>query len=175
MRGRILFGIALVCIASAGCSSDLPEDRAAQSIANMGGRVNRSESASGKAVVEAVLSCTNMTDDGLKTLSPMKDLRRLDLSATKVTDSGLKELAKFKNLEYLDLSYTAVSNAGLKDLAALGSLKILILSHARITDAGIADLAGLKGLEKLDVYGTGVTDRGVKQMKQQLPNCKTNR
>ncbi len=68
----------------------------------------------------------NVTDEGLKELASLKNLRNLGLVGTKVTDKGLKELTQFKHLKRLYLRRTIrVTDAGLKELQkALPDCKI---------------------------------------------------
>lgn len=165
---------AIIGLTFAGCS-DTPGNQAVKSVANLGGRVGRDSTDPNSTTIEANLAGTRMTDEELKALAPLKEIRKLDLSSTKVTDAGLKELAGFKLLEYLDLTSTDVSDAGMKDLAGLENLNTLILSHTKVSNTGIVQLASLKKLQKLDLFGTVVTESGVAALKRSLPACKINR
>jgi hypothetical protein len=171
---RFVASIAVICGATVGCS-DRPEDRAVKTVAELGGRIGRDNSKSDKAMVEANLGGTRASDDELKSLAPLTDLRKLDLGATKITDAGMKELAGFKSLEWLDLSSTNITDDGLKELTILTNLKTLILSHDKVTNAGIIQLAPLKNLQKLDLFGTPVTESGANELRRLLPGCKVNR
>jgi Leucine-rich repeat (LRR) protein len=62
------------------------------------------------------LSDTNVTDDGLKHLQGLTQLRTLDLSATNVTDAGLKHLQGLTELQILDLNGTKATGDGVKRL-----------------------------------------------------------
>ena len=94
------------------------------------------------------LARTNVTDDGLKALEPLKNLRRLHLENTKVTDAGLAHVKDLTNLEYLNLYAT------------------------QITDSGLSQLEGLKNLRSLYLWQTKVTPEGVDKLKQSLPKCR---
>jgi len=52
-------------------------------------------------------SCTRLTDEGLRALSPLTGLKSLDLSLTNVTEEGLRALAPLTRLEYLVISRPA--------------------------------------------------------------------
>ena len=62
------------------------------------------------------LGFTDITDAGLKSISPLKDLEELRLQRTKVTDAGVKGLAQFKKLTYLDLAHTRVTTNAMTEL-----------------------------------------------------------
>lgn len=86
---------------------------------------------------------TGVTDNGLRALGEMKNLRRLSLDRTAVTDAGLAHLASLKNLEYLNLHTTAVTDAGLAQLAPLSRLRSLYLWQTKVTPAA-AEALGSK-------------------------------
>jgi hypothetical protein len=96
------------------------------------------------------LARTKVTDDGLKAVEPLTNLRRLHLENTKITDAGLAHLKGLTNLEYLNLYGTPV------------------------TDAGLANLEGLKNLKALYLWQTKVTPAGVDALKKALPKCEIN-
>jgi hypothetical protein len=89
-------------------------------------------------------------------------------SSGKLTDEGVKELAAMKNLRSLDLAgHTAITDTGLKELKALENLETLVLmDHAKITDAGLQPLYELKHLRNLTIRFTGVTLAGVTGLKE---------
>ncbi len=103
-------------------------------------------------------------DAGIKELAGLKHLQRLDLSMTEVSDDGLKELSGLKEMRGMYLGSTKVTNAGLKHLAGMTDLQTLEVRSTRVTDDGLKHLAGLKHLETLDLYATNVTDDGLKQL-----------
>ena len=128
----------------------------------------------------------NLTDDGLKHLRGLTDLRTLAIRKTPITGSGLadlapltglrelaltesrkfvpanaRHLAAFRNLAALDLSDFETSDAGATVVGGLPGLVELKLSHAGMTDAGAARLAGLTKLKSLVLNGNPVTDAGV--------------
>ena len=94
------------------------------------------------------LARTNVTDDGLKALEPLKNLRRLHLENTKLGDAGLAHVKDLTNLEYLNLYAT------------------------QVTDSGLSQLEGLKNLRSLYLWQTKVTPAGVDKLKQALPQCR---
>ena len=124
---------------------------------------------------ELNLGYSNITDAGLIHLIGLQHLDRIDLYGTQVTDDGLKELVPINSLTKLVLADDNFSDAGLKHLVKMGQLKFLNLNGARITDAGLAELNGLSNLEVLMLYDTQVTDAGVQQLRESLPSCDIQR
>jgi hypothetical protein len=72
----------------------------------------------------------------------------------KVTDNGLKRIASLINLRMLNLSSCDITDRGLVWLKDLQRLKVLNLSYCnRISDAGLKHLRELRGLTYLDLQG----------------------
>ena len=78
--------------------------------------------------------------DKLTVFDDLTSLRMLDLSCTEVTDTGLKALARFTGLQVLDLSGTQVTDAGLKYLKALVNLTSLSVEDTQVTEPGVSQL-----------------------------------
>ena len=97
---------------------------------------------------EPILDKLPITDEGLKTLAGLRELRSLPLNRTKVTDAGLAHLVDLPFLSRLDLAETAVSDAGLVHLERIVTLK------------------------SLNVQGTGLTEAGARRLCEALPNCR---
>jgi hypothetical protein len=93
-------------------------------------------------------------DGDLAVLARFAGLEVLDLvKCDGVTDNGLRHLAGLKNLRALTLSGEALSGTGFKhlhDLAALTSLKLY--HSAKLTDQGIAAVAEMKQLTRLSLW-----------------------
>lgn len=109
---------------------------------------------------ELTLAATSVTDDGLKHLAGLKNLRILAFTETLTEtpiDEGLQYLEGLESLEELDLSETIVTDESLKYLARLGRLRVLNLTFTDVTDAGLQHLNALDALEELDLMGTAVT------------------
>jgi hypothetical protein len=62
----------------------------------------------------ALFACKDLTDDGIKQLAALKNLRYLDLLATKISDNGLMELSALPRLEHLRVYSPNLSDAGEK-------------------------------------------------------------
>jgi hypothetical protein len=114
-------------------------------------------------------------DSQLDLLSPLDEqLAVLNLGRTKVTDDGLKSLEGLKNLRKLHLENTRIGDAGLAHLKNLSSLEYLNLYGTQVTDSGLSELEGLKHLKSLYLWQTKVTPEGVEKLKKALPGCEIN-
>jgi hypothetical protein len=119
------------------------------------------------------LHCCAGTDAQLKQLAALKSLHSLNIGgALLLTNNGLKEVARLTNLRALYLFYGHVGDAGLKELAPLKDLRVLDLTHTQVTDGGLKEVARLKNLEALNLTGTKVTAAGVAALQRELPSCK---
>lgn len=114
-------------------------------------------------------------DDQLTVLTPAADqILWMDLARTQVTDKGLVSLVPMKNLTRLHLENTKVTDAGLAHLAGLTNLEYINLYGTQVTDAGLATLAKLPKLQKLFVWQSKVTDKGVAALAAKLPDTEIN-
>ncbi len=102
---------------------------------------------------------SHVDDDGLESLKPLKNLRRLDLSRTRISDAGLEHLAQLDHLEALDLSDTALTGVGLRYLQQIPRLKALSLSGADFDDEAAAELGKLSALEELHLCGIQIKSK----------------
>jgi formylglycine-generating enzyme required for sulfatase activity len=104
---------------------------------------------------------TEVTDDGMKNLQGLTELRTLDLCDTDVGDRGIEQLATLKKLEGLLLAGTPLSDSGLAQVALRKELRVLNLGGTAVTDDGLQALAGLEQLQVLHANDTKITDRGL--------------
>lgn len=117
----------------------------------------------------------HVQDSQLELLSPLdSQVAVLNLGRTKVTDDGLKSLEGLKNLRKLHLENTHIGDAGLAHLKNLTSLEYLNLYGTQVTDSGLAELEGLKNLRSLYLWQTKVTPAGVEKLKKAIPKCEIN-
>ena len=109
-------------------------------------------------LTELGLAGTYVTD--LRSLGPLRKLRRLNLNSSGVSDAGLSELARHSELTKLHLGRTKITNAVLKEvgkLTKLTDLDRLYFDHGRRTGGA---LGGLEVLTELNISGTKVTGSG---------------
>ena len=103
-----------------------------------------------------------ITDDGVRELDGMTQLRELHLPFTKIQGHGFRSLQL--KVTTLDLSNTSVTDSGLADIAGLASVVNLSLENTSITDDGVHQLARLTLLRILNAYGTQLTDRSIEDL-----------
>ena len=120
------------------------------------------------------LSHSSVTDAGLANLERHAEtMQGLWLRNTRITDEGLKVLSGLVNLRMLSLRDTQVTDAGMAHVAGLTRLRTLDLSGTRVTDKGVAALQNCKELRRLYLKDTAVTDEAIVAMKQALPELVT--
>jgi hypothetical protein len=94
-----------------------------------------------------------LTDDSVKHLAALRNLKELRLHNTYFGDAGLAHLGGLADLEVLDLSENwSVTGAGLKALAGLKKLRVVNLRWcAGLTPDGLKELAAFPAVEHLDL------------------------
>jgi len=97
------------------------------------------------------------------------------LAATGVTDEGLKSIAQMPNLRKLQLEGANITDAGLKHLSGLKNLTDLILNNTKVTDAGMEAVSQIPKLQNLTLFGTKVTETGVGTLKRAKPDLKISK
>ena len=93
---------------------------------------------------KSVYSPSGITDEGLKSIANMTELRKLQLDGANVTDTGLKHLSGLKNLTDLTLSNTKVTDAGMETLSKLPKLATLMVFETKVTESGVGVLKRAK-------------------------------
>ena len=95
-----------------------------------------------------------------------------DLSRTKVTNEGLKHVGKLGRLTHLNLNRTEIGDKGIEALADLQSLEWLNLYGTKITDASMPIIAKYRDLKAVYLWNTAVTSNGVSTLRKALPEAK---
>ncbi|MBX3449970.1 MAG: hypothetical protein KF777_10445 [Planctomycetaceae bacterium] len=136
-------------------------------------------------IEEILAGGSQVTDNGLKQLSALPNLRTLDVLGTKVTnegvasiakitsleslrftgqqlkDDGAAELAKMPNLRKLYIDNVALSPTGWAAIGRIPSLEVLHVSHSSIGDAAMPLLCEAQNLKEFVLHYSGVSDVGV--------------
>ena len=120
---RAVVILIFLLLATSAIQADPVEDKAVRFVEAVGGRIERDQKVDGNPVIKATLPDTAVTDETLKELAALKQLKALEINGAMVTDAGLKELAGLQHLQELHLFQSKVSDAGLKELAALKQLQ----------------------------------------------------
>ena len=106
-----------------------------------------------------------MTDALLERISHFTTVTTLALSGSKsLTDEGLRHLARMPQLRELDLGGCAITDRGLEVLRHLPSLERLELWWTRVTDEGAAHLASCERLERVNLMGTATGDGTIRAL-----------
>lgn len=113
------------------------------------------------------------SDEGLRHISRLENLRTLYLGETLVTDKGLVHLQALSRLAELHLRVRhgaeQFTDAGLATVAMLPRLEKLYLYGPGFTDAGLAHLKGVKTLRTLNAYDTRITAEALTKLRGDLP------
>ena len=105
-----------------------------------------------------------LTDDGLKTLSPLGEVFSLNLRDTRITSEGLVHIGKLTGLRKLHLERTKVEDAGLAHLSDLKELEYLKETRTgrlpeRISNLREHILSSVEARNDLDSAGKSVPER----------------
>ena len=107
------------------------------------------------------LGSSQASGKGLKALS---NLQKLYLESSKITDDGMRDISGLPDLKELDLRGTPITDDMVTHLARLAKLRRLVLAQPRITDRGLEQLAGLKDFSSLELYQATVSGKGLKSL-----------
>jgi len=83
------------------------------------------------------LGYSTLSNDQLKDIGKLTDLRLLFLNNTEISDEGTVHLHNLKELRYLNLVGTAVTDKTLTILKALDNLKTVYLYQTQVTSQGV--------------------------------------
>jgi hypothetical protein len=113
-----------------------------------------------------------LTDAGLRHLSRMPQMQRLDLTGVKLTDSGLAVLADLPDLRTFDMTWQrGITDAGVAHLRGCERIEHVNLMGTLTGDDAIAALQGKAGLRHFS-SGRLVTDAGLRLL-HAFPRLKT--
>lgn len=102
-----------------------------------------------------------LTDDGLRHLARMPQLRELDLSGCVLTDRALEVLRHLPNLRKFQMRWqSGISDSGVENLAFCEQIEKVDLMGTLTGDGAIRALAGKAGLRRFK-SGRLVTDAGL--------------
>lgn len=114
---------------------------------------------------EIIMSCYQITDDGLAYISYINTLTHLDISLLdRITDNGLAHVSHLSNLTHLVMrDCDEITNNGLKYISNLSGLTHLDMSRcSHISDEGLAYILNLSNLTYLNLDHCGyISDEGL--------------
>jgi len=106
-----------------------------------------------------------MTDAVLADVCRVENITELDLSGSKaLTDDGIRHLSRLRQLKYLDLSGTAVTDCGLSVLQNLPALESVSFAMTAITDEGAHHLTHCPGLQRVNLSWTQTGDAALRAL-----------
>jgi hypothetical protein len=106
---------------------------------------------------------SGLQDKDLQVLLTLGRLRKLTLrDSTQVTEEGIQTLSKLRSLQWLFLHRPNIHASALQQLKSLTDLSHLDVATP-VGDSGLAELAKFPALVELRVHSEGVTDSGVLQ------------
>lgn len=107
-----------------------------------------------------------ISDEGLKALSRMPQLERLDLSGGNWSDEGLQVLGQLPNLKSFQMSWQqGVSDSGVAHLRHCHKLESVRLMGSPVGDGVLEALRGKPELRRLET-GRLVTDEGLAMLRE---------
>lgn len=125
----------------------------------------KNAAAKNQAAEELNYDNSDLTDDGMKHLSSMWNLKRLSLRETLITDKGIKYLANLPLVE-LDLSSTKITDDSLDTICKIKTLKKLYVQESSIQGLNhkLRLLGNLKNLETLDISRIAINNDQVNDL-----------
>jgi Leucine-rich repeat (LRR) protein len=103
-----------------------------------------------------------LSDDALKSLENLRNLRSLELYGPVVSDAGLAHISRLTNLEELRLDGNdRIGDKSLETLRGLKNLRKLYFYKAGITDAGFAAIQDLTQLAELTLGVSAIGDKAM--------------
>ncbi len=110
--------------------------------------------------------CRHVSDDGVKEISDLPCLKRLDLRNTEITDEGLAYLAQGKSGRELEALFLGscrnlTANGLSRNIPKMKSLKLLDLSSTAVDNDVLAEILPMRTLRRLDLGNSKVTDSGI--------------
>ncbi len=100
---------------------------------------------------------TNVTYEGFKTLSRLRNLTSLRISGTPLRGRLRPLRVMGKDLRILNLSNSRIGDGDCQYILTAGGLRSLDISCTNVGDSGLLALRGLKSLRKLNLHHTKVT------------------
>ncbi len=116
------------------------------------------------------VSDANVTNEDLRWVSDLPELRAMYLQQTEISEENLEHLRGLE-LDWLCLARTWAGDDSLASLRDMTTLEYLDLTRTRVTDAGLVHLERLPNLKTLILRRSRVTEEGAEAIRAKLPGC----
>ena len=113
-----------------------------------------------------------MNGKGLRYLSQINKLLRLDFSCGNFNDTGMMYLRHFPDLKYLDINRTKITDKGMPFIHFLKNLENINFFGNGLTDKGVLYLLTLKKLRIIDLSYVFVGEGTRNKLRQAFPNAR---
>jgi hypothetical protein len=127
-------------------------------------------------VVAVHLSGRSIQDGDLARLVPrlaaLGGIREFDCASTAITNDGVRHLRSLPDLRQLWLNDTRIDDDGLAYLLTMRRLRVLMLNQTAVTHVGLEHLRHLASLQVVNLYESRATEGGAKRLQEALPNTK---
>lgn len=115
----------------------------------------------------------SVNDKGMRCISRVRSLRRLNLEGPQISREGVAQLRHNRQLEYLGLDGPGITDETLRGLRELKGLKHLVLHDTAITSAAVKNLEHLTELQTLEIDPASEIDDEALKSLAKLPNLTT--
>lgn len=113
------------------------------------------------ALFSVYMRRTEVSDDDLKHVARLSELRHVELEGTDITSKGVVNLEPLKKLAFLGVDKTTIDGEAMKSIGKHVALVNLVIGHNDLDDECYKHLIGLKNLRNLQVDNTHISDKGV--------------
>lgn len=109
------------------------------------------------------LDRAEVTDKGVSTLKPLKNIEQISAFGTMITGTCFKDLSTMSKLKVLNLQNNHILPESIKQIPlSFPALQVLNLGHTVLTDKTLAPVARLSQLEQLEISANpGITDGAI--------------
>jgi hypothetical protein len=113
------------------------------------------------ALFSVYMRRTEVSDDDLKHVARLSELRHVDLEGTDISDKGVFNLEPLKKLAFLGVDKTTITGEAIKSIGKHVTLLSLVIGHNDLDDECYKHLNSLKKLRMLQIDNTHISDKGV--------------
>lgn len=150
------------------------QERAVQELRRLGASIADRQSDFGLGLAEGYTVELNEGWQGqlqdLSRLRWLRDAGELVLQGPQVTDEWLKYVAAMSDLRRLTVKRASITEEGLKQISALKALSVLSLLYVPLSDRAVDVLRHMQNVDKFRIYGGQWTAASIQKLKLDLPN-----